>query len=187
MGKDYHHFKGNQLSRAEKIQCKVVELLLKSRLTDKQRESSLAWEMKHSCSCCQVGRILAEKRGLDVELAEVICVLHDIYVVVKGTYKDHAKLGGPIARKMLSGGDFSKKEIKLIVDAIEHHSEKEIYSDYPYTELAKDADVFDCSLYQGVEEYYKLHKKPEVFTEYEKRLVNVRKELGLQVKKLFRD
>lgn len=79
MLKDFHHFKGNQLSRSEKIQRLVTQTILKSPLPDERRENSQVWELKHHAGCAQIGRILAQKRGLNVELAEIICVLHDIY------------------------------------------------------------------------------------------------------------
>ncbi len=70
--------------------------------------------------------------------------------------------------------------------AIAHHSEKEVYSDDPYIELVKDVDVFDCSLYKGSEDYYLLHKSPEIVKEYEKRAKAVRAELGLPTGEVFR-
>jgi uncharacterized protein len=184
---DYHHFKGEGLSRSEKVQRKVTQILLESDLIDEKRESSVIWEMKHSCSCTQIGRILAEKRNLKVEIAEIICILHDIYVIMEGKYKNHAKLGVPIAKKILDNvGGFTKEEIKTITEAIANHSDKHKCSDDPYIELAKDADVMDCSLYEGVEGYYKLHKPKTVFDEYVKRIKRIRKELGMQTKKVFR-
>ena len=81
MIKDFHHFKGNNLSRSEKIQRAVTRLILKSKITDEKRENSVVWELKHHAGCVQIGRILAQKRKLDVELAEIICVLHDIYSI----------------------------------------------------------------------------------------------------------
>lgn len=144
MIKDFHHFKGNELSRSEKIQRKVSEILLESKLPDEKRESSIVWELKHSAGCVQIGRILAQKRGLDVELAEIACILHDIYPIVEGKYGGHAKKGAEITRKMLKeSGDFSKEEIELISEAVANHSDKQIYSNKPYVELVKDADVFD--------------------------------------------
>ena len=89
MVKDFHHFKGKELSRSEKIQKKVVQLILN--MNDNESESSIIWELKHSAGCCQIGRILALKRGLDIELAEIISILHDIYAIINGKYKDHAK------------------------------------------------------------------------------------------------
>lgn len=185
--KDFHHYKGSDLSRSEKVEHKVVETLLQSKLSDSKRESSIVWESKHSSGCLQIGRILAQKRGLDVEIAEVACVLHDIYVIVSGKYKDHAKLGAPIAAKILRQvGGYSQEETKTIINAVAHHSEKEIYTDDSYIELVKDADVFDCSLYKNSEGFYKIHKRPQIFKQYESRTRKVRKELGLPEKPIFR-
>ncbi len=187
MVKDFHHFKGEELSRSEKMQRKVAELLLKNKIPDEKRESSVIWELKHSAGCCQIGRVLAQKRGLNVELAEIICTLHDIYVIVEGKYEEHAKRGAEIARKMLEeSGDFSPKEIRPIEEAVAHPSEKHIYTDKPYVELVKDADVFDCSLYENAEGFYTLHKPKEIYEEYVKRIRKVREELGLNREEFFR-
>lgn len=185
--KDHHHYKGDSLTRSEKVERKVVELLLHSKIPDSQRESSIVWELKHSSGCCQIARMLAQKRNLDLELAEVASVLHDIYVIVEGNYQDHAKRGAPIAEKILHEiGGFTYEEITIISEAVAHHSEKEIYSDEPYIELVKDVDVFDCSLYKGVEDYYRLHKTEDVVIEYSKRIKKVRNELGLNENPIFR-
>jgi pyruvate,water dikinase len=185
---DYPHFKGNNLSRSEKIQREVVEMILNSDIPNEKRESSDIWELKHSSGCCQVGRILAEKRDLNVELVEIIAVLHDIAVVTTGSYKDHAKKGGVVTKKILEkSNDFSTEEIKTICDGVAHHSEKDIYTDNPYIEIAKDLDAFDCCLYEGSINYYKIHKPKDVFEKYCDRIRKVRKELGLQTDKLFRE
>lgn len=187
MYKPHHHYKGENLSRSEKVERKVIELLLTSKLPDSKRESSIAWELKHSSGCLQIARILAEKRNLDIEIAEVAAVLHDIYVIIHGTYIDHAKLGSPIAEKLLKGiGGFSVVEIKKITEAIAHHSEKDIYTDDPYDELVKDADVFDCSLYKGAEGDYRISKPELVFTQYVERIKKIRRELGLPQDKVWR-
>ncbi|MBI4176772.1 MAG: HD domain-containing protein [Candidatus Aenigmarchaeota archaeon] len=188
MLKDFHHYKGNDLSRSEKVERKVVQLLLENKIPDEVRESSIVWELKHSSGCIQCGRILAQKRNLDVELVEIICVLHDIYVIVEGKYKDHAKLGSPIAEKLLREvGGFTGQEIKTIVQAVAHHSEKDVYSDDPYVEIAKDADVLDCSLYKGAEGFYRLHKPEQVFKQYASRIEKIREELGLDTENVWRD
>lgn len=187
MLKDYHHFKGNALTRSEKIQRLVTKIILKTTIPDEKRENSKVWELKHHAGCVQIGRILTQKRNLDVELAEIISVLHDIYAIETGKYSDHAKKGGEIAQKMLiDGKNFSREEIHTITHAIANHSDKHIYTDKPYDELAKDADVFECSLYQGAEGFYKLHKPKDIFEEYVKRIKRVRKELGLTEEPVFR-
>lgn len=185
--KDFHHYKGNDLSRFEKVERRVIELILASKIPDSKREDSIIFELKHAASCTQIARILAQKRKLNIEISDAAAALHDIYVIVSGTYKNHAKLGSPIAKNiLLEIGGFSKKEIETITEAVEHHSEKEIYSDNPYTELVKDVDVFDCSLYKNAEGFYRLHKPGHIFKEYVNRIKRVRKELGLKPKEVFR-
>ena len=188
MVKDFQHFKGNNLSRSEKVQRKVVQLLLESKLPDSKRESSIVWELKHSSGCLQIGRILAQKRNLNMEIAELACLLHDIYVIVEGKYEEHGKRGAEIARNMLEEfGDFTSEEISIITEAIAHHSEKQIHSNKPYVELVKDADVFDCSLYENAKGGYSLHKPKEIYEGYAKRAMKVRKELGLNEEEAFRE
>lgn len=185
--KDFHHYKGDELSRSEKVERKVADLLLQTKLLDSKRESSIIWELKHSSGCVQIARILAQKRGLNVEISEIASILHDIYVIVEGKYKDHAKLGAPITKKILEEiGGFATNEIQTIIDAVVHHSEKEIYSDNPYIELVKDVDVFDCSLYKNAEGYYRLHKPEHIIKEYERRIKKVREELNLPPGPVFR-
>lgn len=188
MYKPHHHYKGNNLSRSEKIERKVIEIILASKLFDNKQESSKVWELKHSSGCLQIARILAEKRNLNIEIAEVAAVLHDIYVIIHGTYKNHAQLGTPIAQNLLQEtGEFSKEEIEIITSAVAHHSEKDTYTDNPYIELIKDADVFDCSLYKGAEGDYRINKPESIFREYVKRIKRVRKELALPEECIWRE
>jgi hypothetical protein len=185
--RDFHHYKGDALTPAEKVERRVAELLLTSKIPDDQRESSIIWELKHSAGCCQIARILAQKRGIDVTISETAALLHDIYVITEGKYANHAKLGAPIAKNILETiGGFSASQIEDIVNAVAHHSEKEIYSDDPYIELVKDVDVFDCSLYRGAEGYYRLHKPEAIVEEYTKRIRTVRHELALPDEPVFR-
>lgn len=173
----YHHFKGDELSRSEKIQRLIVNKILESRIPDEERESSVIWELKHTSSCIQVARILAMKRGLEVGLAEAIAALHDLSVVETGSYKDHANLSAELAEPLLA--NYTDEEKKTIIDAIRHHSEKQLYTEDPYVELIKDADTFDCFLYAIKDENIYDDKPKEVRNEYFKRFNAVKKELGL--------
>lgn len=185
--KDFHHYKGNKLSAAEKVERKVLELILTSKVADKDREDSIIFEMMHASGCMQIARILAQKRNLDIETCEVAAILHDIYVIINGTYKNHGPEGAPIARQILEEiGGFSEEQINTITQAVVHHSEKEIYSDNPYIELVKDVDVFDCSLYKNAEGFYRLHKPSKIFEQYVNRMKKVREELGLNPEEVFR-
>lgn len=176
----YTHFKGNNLSRVERIERDVVRVILKNPLPDAKREWSIPFEVKHSSSVTQIGRILAQKRGLRDDLAAVICALHDISVFTLGHSKDHAHNGARIAEKMLRRRkQWTAKEIAIVARAIHHHSDKHIVSDDPYIELAKDADVFDCSLLVGMHDAYVEVKSPEMCRTYFDRIKAIRKELGL--------
>lgn len=176
----YSHFKGKNITRYELLERIVVETILKSRMPDKARAWSKTFELKHSSAVTQIGRILAQKRGLDSGLAAVMCAMHDIYVFSTGRVTDHAHKGAPIAKKILEQTKkFTPQEIKLITSAIYNHSDKHIVSKNPYVELVKDADVLDCGLYDGVHDAYIYEKAPGTCKTYFARIRAVRKELGL--------
>lgn len=176
----YTHFKGNDITRAELVERTVVEIIQKSKMPDEDRVWSKVFELKHSSAVTQIGRILAQKRGLNSELAAIMCAMHDIYVFTTGRATDHAHKGAPIARKILEKTKkFNEKEIKLITSAIYNHSDKHIVSKNPYVELVKDADVLDCGLYEGVHDAYLYEKSLANCKKYFARIRAVRKELGL--------
>jgi len=178
--REYHHFKGEHLTRAEWVERFVVDQLVHTNIPDDIRESSQAWELMHSSTCKAFMHVLAEKRGVDVELARVAGALHDYYVIKTGKYSNHAQLGAPLVREILvSHGRFSDAEIRLVSDMVANHSDKHIYSNSPHVELVKDADVFDCSLYHGTEFYYLTRKPLPVCHEYFVRVLKVREELGM--------
>lgn len=178
---EYPHFKGDYLSRSERIERFVIDTLLASDISDDARESSVAWELTHSSTCKAFMHVLADKRGLPVELARVAGALHDFYVIKTGKYKDHAKLGVPLVTEILKrDGGFSDQEISSIISMVENHSDKHIYSDDPNVELIKDVDVFDCSLYLGTEFYYLTKKPLPVCNDYFDRIIKVRDELGMK-------
>lgn len=176
----YSHFKGSDMTRCELIERAVVDMILKSKMPDEKRSWSKTFELKHSSSVTQFGRVLAQKRGLNPELAAIICAMHDIYVFTTGRVTDHAHKGAPIARKVLEKTKkFTATEIKLITAAVYNHSDKHVISKNPYVELVKDADVFDCGLYQGVHDAYVYEKSLQNCKKYFARIRAVRKELGL--------
>ncbi len=179
----FHYFVHDGMNRSEKIQAKVIEMLLSSKLPQEDRESSVQWELKHSSSVIQFAKLLAQKRGVDEELAAVAAALHDIYVIIHGNYKDHGRLGGPVARALLEEtGQFSEHEMAEVEKAVAAHSDKHVYSDGALAELIKDADLLDAFFY-GDEIY---EYKPEAMRgHYYRRIVSVREELGLPKKQYF--
>lgn len=178
----YTHFQGDNVSRAERVERHVVEVILDScsKISDDKRVWGKVFELKHSSSVAQFGRVLAEKRGLSSEIGAIVCVLHDIYVNTTGDAKDHAHKGAVIAEEFLrSINKFSEEEIKTIVWAIYEHSDKHVVSGNPYAELVKDADVLDCSTYEGTHDAYVYEKTSEACRKYFDRVQAVRAEMGL--------
>jgi len=176
----FPYFIGNKASRSELIQRIVVETIIASKVPDGKRAWSKVFELKHSSSVVQIGRMLAQKRKLNVELAEIVCVLHDIYVNDTGDGTDHGARGAVLAEKILHRTRrFKNSEIKIISNAIRHHSDKHLVSKDSYVELIKDADVFDCGLYEGMHDAYLYVKPLEICRTYFDRIKKIRKELSL--------
>lgn len=181
--KNYHHYKKEMIDPSDRVaRCEryVVDLLLDSKLPDSQRESSIAFELKHHTGVTQFARILARKRGLPIDVCSVGALFHDIYVIVNGKYKDHAHLGAPIARKILEEiGGYTDDEISQIECIIYNHSDKHIWSDDPFQEIGKDADILDCFLIPNPLPEYLLTKPLPILYHYLNRTKNVWKELGI--------
>ena len=71
MLKDYHHYKDDLIDSSDKIaklERHIIDLLLDTNLADEDRESSVAFELKHHHSTAQFARILARKRNLPIDI-----------------------------------------------------------------------------------------------------------------------
>ena len=91
--------------------------------------------------CCA---LLAVKRGLDLELATIIGLLHDVYRFKTGISDYHGQNGAEMVRvtfKYSLNNLFSDDEQTIIKSAIYHHSDKNHLHD-EYDELLKDSDVY---------------------------------------------
>ncbi len=181
----FHYFVHDGMNREEKVHAWVMDTLLASTLPQNKRESSKQWEFRHSASVTQFAKLLAQKRGVNEELASIAAGLHDVHVCINGTYSKHAQLGASIAKELLEGfKTFTKKEIEQVCTAIECHSDKQVYSSDPLVELVKDADALDCFFYGDTTYDYKpVGQRIHYYT----RIVAVRKELGLPEKPYFKD
>ncbi|MFA6486070.1 MAG: HD domain-containing protein [Candidatus Magasanikbacteria bacterium] len=176
----YTHLRGDKVTRIELIERTLVQTILKSKMPENKRAWGKVFELKHSSSVIQIGRMLAQKRKLKEDLAAVICALHDIHVNSNGDEKDHANASTTLSEKILrKTKKFTDNEIKVITNAIKEHSNKHLDSKNPYTELIKDADVFDCSLYDGMHDAYVAAKPPAICKTYFARIQKVRREFGL--------
>jgi len=146
-------------------------------LDDEDRDIPIRWNIMHMYSSSQIAKLVAMKRGLDMEVASIAAALHDIGVVLTKRQKNHAQNAENIvaefikkynteARKDLP--EITEEETSMIIKAIIHHSEKDDFSDDPMVELLKDVDSIDRYLH-GV-------KSKGI---YLKRSIKVIKELNL--------
>lgn len=112
----------------------------------------------HLYGVAQFCTLIALKRGENAELATMAGMLHDIYSYAKMDTKDHAHKSAALAREILTLLQITNDdETKMICDAIYNHSEKEaVHSDF--SEVLKDADVFQHCLYNPMFEI-KAHEK----------------------------
>jgi hypothetical protein len=181
--RDFHHYSSvhpSSRTPVERLEERVVELLLDPGVPDDRRDSSTCFELKHSSAVTQFSRLLARRRALPVELCAVGGLLHDIYVIVDGSYAHHAEMGAPIARAMVEDVvGFSEAEIGDLESLVRHHSDKHLVSDDPFAEFGKDVDVLDCFLYPGAFEWYLANKPLPVFQHYLARAQCVWGELGV--------
>lgn len=179
----HHHFRKDLIDPGDRVAlCEryVIDSLLTTSLPDSQRDSSIAWELKHHAGVTQMARLLARKRGLPIDVCTVGALLHDIYVILHGKYQDHAHKGGPIAVEILSQiGGFSPEELDQAYRVVYHHSDKDIRSSDRLREFGKDADILDIFLYPGPFGEYLLIKSLPLFYHYLDRAIGVWEELGI--------
>jgi hypothetical protein len=126
----------------------------------------------HSYSVAGCCALLAGKRGLDMELATVIGLLHDIYTYKTGVSFLHSYNGAEMVRVVFKRelkDLFSESEQAIIKSAIYHHSDKDYIHD-EYDELIKDADALQHYLYDVSSEKFLI-----------KRLTKIASELGFAV------
>jgi len=142
--------KGRQGKRGMKMKWefinhmeKINELLGALEQEEMDRDYPIAWERTHATSCAQMGRLLAQKRGVDLELAALACSLHDIGRWYTGLQRDHALRGEEPVRRFLVGSSLTDEDKEGIAQAVIRHSEKDKVGS-PLEEIVKDADILDC-------------------------------------------
>lgn len=83
---------------------------------------------------------LAMRRGLDINIAETIGLLHDVGRIEEYvTGKKHSTVGAKIAKRWLSEYPIEDNAAKVIINAIGKHNSKKKIGD-EFEELIKDAD-----------------------------------------------
>lgn len=126
---------------------------------NEEKELPVLWHVAHLYSSLQVAKILAMKRGLNIELAAIIAALHDIAVVRTKKTKSHSKNSEKYIIEIIQQYNnnisntrlqVTEEELGTIINAVIKHTEKEIFSDELYVELLKDVDSLDMYLH-GIE------------------------------------
>ena len=130
------------MNRLEHVR-KTVDSLLCRQLDENERRCGFVHLYGVSAICA----LLANRRGLDVELCATAGMLHDLSSYETGDSTDHAQRSASRAKELLTeAGDFLSNEISAITQAISTHSAKDQVDD-PVAELLKDADVLQYYLY----------------------------------------
>ncbi len=154
------------MGRLELVKNEIDTVLLNQENIADQRDGIV-----HLYGVAQNCTLLAIKRKLNVELCTIIGLLHDIYTYKYGYVKEHAALGATEAESLLRDLEiFTEEEIQIIKTAISHHSDKKTKHD-KYSELLKDADVLQNSLFNATFEI-----------KHKKRLKKIYKNLGMKMK-----
>ena len=124
-----------QINRTEVISMIVTEML-ENTDSDTRRAGYI-----HLYGVAQAAAAIAQKRGLNAELAQIAGLLHDYYAYKTGDRENHAVKGGDMILPMLAKTElFTICEMGTISKAVAAHSDKDKVGD-PYEEVLKDADV----------------------------------------------
>jgi len=130
------------MQNREENRVEVLRDFIDGLIKDKGRGAFYFIE-RHMFAVSNFAAMLAMKRGLDLEVALIIGLLHDIHTLLADDPTDHAELGSLKAREILSELKIvSDTELEIICTAIKNHSSKDIIHD-EYSELAKDADLMN--------------------------------------------
>ena len=149
------------MDRLELVRNEIDTILFRSEKANVRSEGFI-----HLYGVAQNCTLLAIKRKLDVELCTIIGLLHDIYTYKYGYVKEHAILGASEAENLLIDLDvFTKDEIDIIKTAITNHSDKKTKHD-KYSEMLKDADVLQNSLYNTSFEIKHVKRLKKVFRNF---------------------
>ena len=149
------------MDRLELVRKEIDEILLNQSDVELRRRGYV-----HLYGVAQNCSILAIKRGLDIELCSIMGMLHDIYTYKYGYVKEHGLLGVPDAEKILRKiNTFTDEEIQIIKYAITYHSDKKTKHDQ-YSELLKDADVLQNSLYNTSFEIKHVKRLKKIFKSF---------------------
>ena len=125
---------------------KELKKYVNKKLSEMKDPDDMLKAAGHLYGVSMSAELIAQKRGLDTELAGMAGMLHDLYAYESGSYDDHAHKGAEYAREVLEElGITSEEETNIICSAIWHHDSKD-QVDAAMDEVLKDADVIHHSL-----------------------------------------
>ena len=115
----------------------ILQIRMESIMNDHDRKSGvpISWSVLHMHTTTQLAKLLAIKRGCDVELAAMVAAFHDVYSYHTGKWEDHWKKADPYVREIVTEynevwgeqlGVITEAEVKQIIKAIKGHSDKEM-------------------------------------------------------------
>ena len=137
---------------------RLVSMLLEEMqaMSDEGRDLPLRWSVMHMYSSSQLAKLLAIRRGLDLELPAIAAALHDITVIMTGKTERHAQVAEQHVREAVARYNsgpwtklprITKAEEDMLVEAITQHSDKDVYTGNSLAELLKDVDSLDRYLH----------------------------------------
>lgn len=126
-----------------------IRTIVDQELSVIQKQDTKKYAYIHLYGVCQCAAYLAIKRNLNIELAGISAILHDISTYTENCpHKQHAQRSAVYANKLLINTNlFNEEEITIITNAIADHSNKETYTNNLYNELLKDSDLLQEYLY----------------------------------------
>ena len=132
------------MDRLELVRVEADKIISKLANEDTRKFAYL-----HSYGVSQCAIYLSIVRGLDIELAGIAGMLHDIAVYAENCpHKVHAQRSAMLSKTILHDmKQFSEEEIIAITNAIALHSDKLTKTDTRFAEMLKDADVLQHYLY----------------------------------------
>lgn len=153
-----------KINRIEVISAVVSEMI--ATLPEERRQKAYI----HLFGTAQTAGLIALRRGVNAELAQISGLLHDYRKYLTGVDEKHAEESADAVMPILAKtGLFSVCEIGNITRAIANHSDKENVG-LPLDEVLKDADILQHVLQNTT---------LPIRDKYEKRFEKLKKEFSL--------
>ena len=129
----------------DNIKKELFENIVASDVEDENRDVPLYRDIFHIIGSIRCAVLLARRRGMHCDIAEIAMSLHDISRINDGKIKDHALNSSKRAEEILKNENIDLLVLNEIVTSIKLHVNKaELNSEFD--ELIKDADVLDTYL-----------------------------------------